>query len=437
MIFRTLSLDRRLWWLGTWLFYVTDWIGQDYFSPQGLTYFLYLVVLAAVLQWFVPSSALPPGRLQVWLAELRSHVRPRRARAPLRPLADATDGTEVTRPSRARAGVILVSVAIFAAIVPSHQLTPFAVLSAVALLVLVGRATIRATPVLMSVLVASWLTFVAVAYLSGHRKDVTGHAGNIEGTFVESLANRLTGSALHLLVVADRLAITTVLWSLAALSTLLAYRRRIDIVPCVVLALAPFPLIGLQAYGGEILLRVYLFSLPFMVFLVAILCARAPQRAIAPIFAGVLLFFLSGFVIGRFGNERMDYFARDELAAVTRLYDVAPPGSGLFALVGNLPWKFQNYTSYRYARVTPELDWGRIDKDPQRSVRSLAALMTSNRRPAYLILTRSQSAAAELADGVSPRTIVRFERAIANSPRFREIYRNPNARIFMLRRSSA
>jgi hypothetical protein len=430
IIFRSFSRDRRLWWFCAWLFYVTDWIGQDYFSPQGLTYFLYLVVLAIVLQCFVPDTTPFPGTIGKRLVAATSRFVSRTrgsARAPMRGRPDAR-----LSPER-RAALLIVAIAVFAAIVPSHQLTPFAVLTAVGLLALMGRLTARGMPVLLTVLVGTWISFMTVSYLSGHSRDVTGHAGKIEGTMAASVGNRLAGSSFHVLVVYDRLFLSVLLWLLAAAGAVRAFRQRTDIAPYVALALAPFPIVALQPYGGEILLRVYLFSLPFMVILVALVLWDRARLTAAASFA-VMIVFLGGFLVARYGNERMDYFARDEVAAVTRLYEVAPPGARLYALTGNLPWKFRGYTSYRYDRVTASVDWGRIVHQPERGVSNLVDLMSGRPGPAYLIVTRSQVAAAELTNGVPASAIKRFEATIDASPRFRRIYGSRNAQIFSLQR---
>ena len=42
-IARASGVSRRVGWLGIALFYGTDWIYQDYFSPQALNYLFYLV----------------------------------------------------------------------------------------------------------------------------------------------------------------------------------------------------------------------------------------------------------------------------------------------------------------------------------------------------------------------------------------------------------
>src|SRR5205085_6398498 len=40
------TTDRRVVATGIWIFYLTNWVSQDYFVPQALNYFLYLVILS-------------------------------------------------------------------------------------------------------------------------------------------------------------------------------------------------------------------------------------------------------------------------------------------------------------------------------------------------------------------------------------------------------
>jgi hypothetical protein len=68
MIFRSTTRNRRLAWLAIWLFYTTNWIAQDYFSPQGLNYFIYLTILGIILRWFQEN---PGTRFLEKLARLR------------------------------------------------------------------------------------------------------------------------------------------------------------------------------------------------------------------------------------------------------------------------------------------------------------------------------------------------------------------------------
>jgi len=67
MIFTSTTTNKRLIWLGLWFFYLTNWVGQDYFSPQGLNFFLYLVIIAILLKWFkVPPKTEPLEQRQRW-----------------------------------------------------------------------------------------------------------------------------------------------------------------------------------------------------------------------------------------------------------------------------------------------------------------------------------------------------------------------------------
>ncbi|HEY6275280.1 MAG TPA: glycosyltransferase, partial [Streptosporangiaceae bacterium] len=59
LIARAFTADRRMIWTAAWLFELGNWVGQDYFSPQGFTYFLYLTVIAVCLRWLRDRRAAP------------------------------------------------------------------------------------------------------------------------------------------------------------------------------------------------------------------------------------------------------------------------------------------------------------------------------------------------------------------------------------------
>lgn len=65
MLMLAATPDRRVVWLGVWFFYLANWVGQDYFSPQAFGYLLALVTLGILLTWFTRPE--PPG----WLGLLR------------------------------------------------------------------------------------------------------------------------------------------------------------------------------------------------------------------------------------------------------------------------------------------------------------------------------------------------------------------------------
>ena len=68
IILNTATSDKRLIWLALWTFFITNWIGQDYYSPQGLNFFFYLTILAIMLKWF---KVQPKARSPLWTSFLR------------------------------------------------------------------------------------------------------------------------------------------------------------------------------------------------------------------------------------------------------------------------------------------------------------------------------------------------------------------------------
>jgi hypothetical protein len=204
MLFRRATQDRRLVWLSTWTFYVANWIGQDYLSPQGFHYFLYLVILAILLTWFSPSSAaehpLFPllSRVKIPTTLL---MRMYRWVAP----ADMPSQSSERWQRILLTGIVLT---LFVVVVAGHQLTPFAVLGATALLVAFNRCTLVGMPVVMAAIAVLWLRFGASAYWAGHGSEITGQVGELGAAVGSNMTDRLQGSRGHELVVYSRTAVT-------------------------------------------------------------------------------------------------------------------------------------------------------------------------------------------------------------------------------------
>lgn len=427
-IFRSVTKDERTVWLGLWIFYSADWVGQDYFSPQATAFFLYLVVLAVLLRWFVRSDT--PRALR---ARLRLPVEEGAARS-----AHLRAESELT-PTQ-RAALMAVVVVVMAVIAPIHQLTPFALVVSLAVLVAARRTPAHVLPLLALVVTGAWIGFMATAYTKGHLSALTSQIGQVEPTLKANVGARISGSVLHQDVARERLLFTACIWFAAAFGALRSLRRGRPYYNVVLLAAAPFLLVAVQPYGGEVLLRTYLFSLPFMAFLAASLVfADGRQRPLAwpKLLAAALASFalLVGLVVARSGNERAEYFTRGDVSAVRELYRIAPPGSLLIAGSWNLPWKFQDYDRYKYAFLGPAV-WGMVAQhgdNPVTAVRSAEALMRN--KPAgraFLILTRSQEANLELFGFARRGTFAGFERALDGSPSFKRVYASGGGSIYVL-----
>ena len=62
MIAHSAGGEARLVPLTLWVFVLANWVGQDYLSPQALSFGLFLVVLAVVLTWFGGPGSGPATR---------------------------------------------------------------------------------------------------------------------------------------------------------------------------------------------------------------------------------------------------------------------------------------------------------------------------------------------------------------------------------------
>jgi hypothetical protein len=238
-----------------------------------------------------------------------------------------------------------------------------------------------------------------------------------------------------------RLATTICLWGVAALVGLnMLRRRRREWLGHIALAAAPFGLMMLSAYGGEILLRVYLFSLPFVAALVASLLLAVAgrnstwRRASVLGLAGLVL--ATGFLFTRYGNERANLFTRSEVQAVQHLYHIAPGGSVLAVPNSDLPWTFRGVRAYHYTTLTRELRPSNgPDSGPSGSQLAERVARALNRRgvPAsYLVITRSNRQYDRVVGQATWGSVARLQRGVERSPSFRTVYATPDATIFQL-----
>src|SRR5439155_15906258 len=133
-----------------------------------------------------------------------------------------------------------------------------------------------------ALIIFTWFTYEAVPFLQQFLHQETQSFGEVRQNFSASVTKRVSGTKEHQLVVYLRLVMTGELWGLAILSAVVRYWRGYRDKAFLVLGAAPFVLATLQSYGGEIALRIYLFSLPAAAFFVAALLVPAIDRWAAP-----------------------------------------------------------------------------------------------------------------------------------------------------------
>ncbi len=303
-------------------------------------------------------------------------------------------------------------------------------------LVVTRQARIATIAVVAAVATVLWALWGAAAYVGPNLADAIDGFGaplaNAEGNLTDagplSDGQALVSLAGRLLVVAIAL--------LAAVGLIRRWwRGQRDLVP-IVLLVSPAVVLAANNFGGEILFRVFLFSLPFAAFFAAhalvdlpllrgrLGCPGALRREPRP--AGRL-------PPGPLRQGRPLRLHPEEVAAATWLADNAPEGSLLVEGSRNYPTQFHNYEYFRYVP---------IDREPlatrreiaRRPVRTLERWMTDERdTAAYVLLTRSQQR-EETAMGFRPAGFLAgLEEDLRASDRFAVAFENRDAVIFTLR----
>ncbi len=432
LLFRTFTSDRRLVWLGVWFFFLSNWVGQDYFSPQALNYFLHLVILGICLRWFsvktLPLEPTPSRRH--WFARAVSlfhHIISLSARDNI-PNSNALP--------LERTGLMAVVILLFAVVASSHQLTPFMTLAAITALVIFRRCSATGLPLLMLVMAVSWIFFGARSFFIGELGSLIESFGRVTDNLDENLIDLSRATAGQRLVAIMGRALSILLWAMALLGGVRRIRRGYLDLQAILLIAAPFGALMGTAYGGEVIFRIYFFALPFAAFFAAALIypSSASGTSGRTVIWTVLLSstLLLGFSFAHYGKDQQYHFTKNEVDAARYLYNTAPPGSLLVEGSRSYPAQFRNYEFFTYVpidREPPESQVNIIDNP----VEVLSRWMDNKRYPrAFLIITRSQKADVDALGMMPAGSLDGIEQSLLRSRKFQVTYGNEDAKIFVL-----
>lgn len=424
LLVRHMRASWRAKWTGIWVFVLSGWVGQDYFSPQGFTYLLYLVFAAVLLVWFRAPRVIwtkrRPGELEV----------------------EPTD-------RRQRAVLLMVVIGLFAASVPAHQLTPFVMLGVLTALVLVGRSELRGLPILFGVMVTVWIGFMAEPYWSGHFDELFGGVGGVGSNVSSSVSGRIEGgSSTHKLVLYVRVLLAGGVMAFACWGW---WRRRFHHYrerSLLVLTFVPFLGFGMQSYGGEMALRVFMFALPGAALLTGLAFFprtgvtakerdkdRVSLAPLAALMAGLVL--MGGFLVARWGNEPFERVRPGEVAAMEYVYAHDDPSLRLLWL-----------SSDPVNDVTPAMPWGSRDMEkvsylPTQApvdpvlVSGLVKALKDAGPNSYLMINRGQVTYLRLDVGYSASWETRLLLNLDKRQELKRVFANADVTMYALRKQPA
>ncbi|HLN75831.1 MAG TPA: hypothetical protein VK204_02225 [Nocardioidaceae bacterium] len=388
VVLRWVIRDIRACWLALWLFELIEWSGQYYFSPQALGLLMYLVLVAVLV-------------------------------IAMDPVLEPSGGSRVA---------VAAALLIYAAVVVSHQLTPFMVIVVAVLLAALRMTRARSLWLIFGVLFVVWFSFGTETYWIGHMNDLFGDAGQVSSTLNDNVAERLEGNVSHERIVYARMAISLLAWALAGLGVFTAWRRHTLDGRIIVLAVAPLLSLGLQSYGGEGLIRAFLFVLPVAAGAAALffVSIERPQRRRAGYLAlgALLVALLPVSLIAKYGNESFESVTASELRTASWIHhhvregdlvaSIAPAGELRSGRVGEVDY-------------VPTLDEYEIGNLP--SVRKAMRQYGGNR---YLVLSASQYAYVNHVSGL-PRGWQRDLLAdLDASPDFHLVHRDGTSVVYRL-----
>jgi hypothetical protein len=437
-LFGSLSRDVRSIWIAIFVFFAGNWVAQDYFSPQAFAFTLSLGLCGILLRWL--TVATDKARMARWLAYAAAFVTRfgRRRRVASDPDDEPAGNQRVGRRAARNIAVLL-----FAVIVASHQLTPYMLIAGLTVLTVLGVVRPRSLVLLFAAMALGYLLprleFVQMNYglLTG-AGDPLHNSHNASIAFNQGDPGRLFSAR------ASRL-LSVAVCALGLVGTIRRFRAGYKNLGVVVLAATPVLIILGDSYGGEVIYRVYLFSLPWLALLSAFalrpvrldwMSSRNVVRLTLP-----LLLLIALFLPSYFGMAATNEVRPGEVAASYYFYRNAPPHSLLMLASPQFP-----------IRVTSDYDQFQLsigESDPNllavkrslrhrmfgaRDVPVIAEVMQSygNNRSAFLVVNHNGKIYSDVFDLLPRGSLDRLELALSRSGRFHVWYRNDDATIYQL-----
>jgi hypothetical protein len=246
--------SRRMAWLGVFVYLSVNWVQQDYFSPQATAFLLYLVALALLL-WMETVGRMTPlaGPGKLWFRPSWSGI-------------PALPPTVSPLRSLAWEGALAF---LAAAMVVTHQLTPVTLAITLLVFAVTGSTRYRRLWLIVVLLVVTWFSYAATDFWIGHLRGVLGDFGQVDSNFGTAVSSRVEGQPTYQLMQNLRI-LWSVLFGLVALIGWWTIRRRRQAFLLALLTAGAGALLVLGSYGGEVVLRSFVFAAPLLAPLAAL-----------------------------------------------------------------------------------------------------------------------------------------------------------------------
>jgi hypothetical protein len=421
-----LTSSRRIRYGAVLVYLLGDWIGQNYFAPQGLAFPVALFVLGGLLR------SVPEGRDGLRWERLRT-------RFPV--TADADLPRRGTFWGSRRAALLLV--AAFAFVAVSHPLSPVILLGQSVLICLLLRPARPWLPIAFFAVEMFWL-MLAWPFLTSTYDLFEFGVRNIEPPQV-SLVEPLPGYELSLWAAPVLMGLLALLTAYAVLRGLRRPGRMARLVAPGVLVGVPLVMVLGQPYGNEGIFRAYLFALPWLAYLVASRLFDdsrpwTPPRRLFAVLPVALVAVLA--LPSNFAGEMSYRVSASDVGAAVWFEENTPAGSVLMPFTSAYPWR----ATAEYAEHLPDPTqavvgltelpgFAEAAEDQTDLVEYTRAACDSREGdgPVFVAIGPSAEDDVRLFGRMRLYTYRAFERAIAADPEFTEVFREGDSALFRCR----
>lgn len=280
--FNMVSKNGRITWFSLWIFHIANWIGQDYFSMQSLGLSVYVLVILSILKAITQT--------------------------------------------RMRKSWVIIFLLLFYLVVTSHALSSIVILLAIFTLLIFRRLKRLVLAINSIIIFSSWSIYGAITYLQWNMKKLIFEALDFNLVLQKNIFTRISGSSARIFVTQIRIIFSLFFIFFAFLSIILLVKNKkfgeIE-KRNFFLLLSIIPILGLFSYGGELFMRIYLFSLIFISYFISLGLNKKM------FFYTFIVFLVAApplHILARYGNEIIDYVPSSEVRCVQFLYNVTKRG---------------------------------------------------------------------------------------------------------------
>lgn len=392
-------------WVAIMLYAAGNWIGQDYYSPQGMSTVISLAIMAIAMRWLL-----------------------------------SLDGTERRPRPWPAIGLLLFLMFVLTA---SHELSPYIVTIQLAGLAALKLLRPRWVVVAMGVIVLAYLapnfsyvnnTFGLLASIGNFFSNAKPPSASAGTTVPES----------HRLIADSSLLLSGIIWLLALAGAWWLRKSRRLALALLILTFSPVLVLVAGAYGNEGILRVDLFSLPWAVALAS--AALAPLRdgglgrRYALHAAGALTVAVALFLPAFFGNDTSNKMTPSEVNTLLAFQNQARPGPVLVPIANAPLSDTANYDQWPAATIFQAAgvlgSTHAVSPDIATFLARSMAFYTLGNVPSYVVLTPSMTAYNDAYAVVPPGYLTTLAGALAHSKYWKAVYQDQGTVVYQLTKAA-